>query len=387
MFVRIVSKFAFAFLAVAVLFTNALISSGAKQEPRQLIVHEWGTFTTLSSVDGKAQLWSPLLGPSELPKFVYRSNETPQRNCVKCGLTLARMETPVLYFYADRKTDVSVNVDFPRGQITEWYPQARLDNRTIRWENFRVEPGAKESFPTDQSQSHYYPARETDAAPIQLKTEQEKFLFYRGLGDITLPLSVKMADGKVIVNSAGQEIAQVIVFEKRDGRAGWRIHGRLKGEAAIDRPAFDQPPGLPMDSLLCEIESTLVSQGLYPKEAAAMVKTWRESWFEEGLRVFYTLPRATTDGVLPISISPAPAELIRVMVARAEIITPEMERAVLAAAKQFNEPSSESRATAVKTVRVYGRFAEPVLRGAMGRARADDERNRIWELVRAASAN
>ncbi|MGH9843372.1 MAG: hypothetical protein ACREEM_31935 [Blastocatellia bacterium] len=381
MLIRIVSKFAFSFLVVAVLFTNVLVSSGAKPEPRQLVVHEWGTFTTVSTVDGSAQLWSPLLGPSELPKFVYRSNEIPQRYCGKCGLTLARMETPVLYFYADRKTDVSVKVDFPHGRITEWYPQARLDSSTIRWENFRVEPGAKEGFSTDHSKSHYYPARETDAAPIQLKTEQEKFLFYRGLGDITLPLSVKMAGGKVIVNSAGQEIAQVIVFEKRDGRAGWRIHGKLKGEAAIDRPASDQP----LESLLCEIEGTLVAQGLYPKEAAAMVKTWRGSWFEEGLRVFYVLPRATTDAVLPISISPMPTELVRVMVTRAEIITPEMERTVLAAANQFNDPSPESRAAAIKTVRTYGRFAEPVLRGAMGRARTNEERNRIWELIQAAS--
>jgi len=386
MFVRILSKFAFAVLVAAVLFTNALVSSDAKQEPRQLIVHEWGTFTTVSTIDGTAQAWSPLLGPSELPKFVYRSEEARQWQCFKCSLALARMETPVLYFYADRKTDVSVNVGFPLGQITEWYPQARLDKHAIRWENFSVEPGANEGFPTDQSQSHYYPARETDAAPIRLKTEQEKFLFYRGLGDITLPLSVEMAGGKVIVNSAGQEIAQVIVFEKRDGRAGWRIHGRLKGEAAIDRPTFGQTPGQQMDSLLCEIESTLVAEGLYPKEAAAMVKTWRDSWSEEGLRVFYILPRTATDAILPITISPAPTELVRVMVARAELITPEMERAVLAAAKQFNEPSPESRAAAIKTVRIYGRFAEPVLRGAMGRVRTDEERNRIWELIKAASA-
>lgn len=30
------------------------------------------------------------------------------------------METPVIYFYTDKDTRVSVKVDFPKGWITEW---------------------------------------------------------------------------------------------------------------------------------------------------------------------------------------------------------------------------------------------------------------------------
>jgi hypothetical protein len=33
-----------------------------------------------------------------------------------------------------------------------------------------------------------------------------------------------------------------------------------------------------------------MAQGLFPKEAHAMVDTWRDSWFEEGTRAFYILP-------------------------------------------------------------------------------------------------
>src|ERR1043166_8481399 len=39
-------------------------------------------------------------------------------------VTLQRMETPVIYFYADERQMLDVQVDFPQGQITEWYPQA-----------------------------------------------------------------------------------------------------------------------------------------------------------------------------------------------------------------------------------------------------------------------
>ena len=77
----------------------------------------------------------------------------------------------------------------------------------------------------------------------------------------------------------------------------------------------------------------LVAQGLYQKEAAAMVDTWRDSWFEEGLRLFYIVPRSAVDAILPLEINPAPASMARVFVGRIELITPsvvdEVKEAVL----------------------------------------------------------
>jgi hypothetical protein len=112
-----------------------------------------------------------------------------------------------------------------------------------------------------------------------------------------------------------------------------------------------------------------------------MVKTWRDSWFEEGLRVFYILPRRATDAHLPITIKPQPSELSRVFVGRAEIVTPEMEKNILTAVKLFGENSTESRAAAINSVRRYGRFADPILREAMGSAKDDASRGAINELM------
>ena len=39
-----------------------------------LIVHEWGTFTSIAGKNGVALDWRPLNGPSDLPKFVYNQN-------------------------------------------------------------------------------------------------------------------------------------------------------------------------------------------------------------------------------------------------------------------------------------------------------------------------
>ena len=387
MFTRITQRFAIAAL-LAVLFAPVALKLGAQDQspqPGRFVAHEWGTFTSLFTADGKAQLWNPLGGPSELPSFVYRSSQA--RQCFKgrgMDLALVRMETPVIYFYSDRDVRASVKVDFPRGCFSEWYPLARTERQTIDWDGFVAQPGAKENFPVDQSKSHYYPARETDAAPLSIgdeqKVEQEKFLFYRGVGNFDLPLSVRLKDDQVIVRSAWpHEVANIIVFENSEGRSGWRIHGPLNGEATIARPALGQS----VEPLFREIEKALVGQGLYEKEAAAMVKTWRDSWFEEGLRVFYILPRRATDAILPITINPQPTELARVFVGRAEIITPEMESEIRAAAQLFGENSPEARAAAIKSVRRYGRFADPVLREAMNSAKDNASRAAIDELMAA----
>jgi hypothetical protein len=386
MFMRITLRFAFAFLVGAVLFIPLVTKLEAQdQTPRQdrFVAHEWGTFTSVSTADGRQQLWNPLGGASELPSFVYRSSEASQ--CFKSGtLALVRMETPVIYFYSDREVRASVKVDLPKGCVTEWYPLASVTRQTIDWNGFVAQPGAKEKFPVDRSQSHYYPARETDAAPLSLgdeqKVEQERFLFYRGIGFFDLPLSARLKGDQVIVHDTGPyEVEKVILFENRGGKSGWRIHGPLKGDAAIARPALDQP----VEPLLREFEKTLVGQGLYEKEAAAMVKTWRDSWFEEGLRVFYILPQRATDVILPITIKPQPSELARVFVGRAEIITPEMEREIRAAAQLYGEKSPEARAAAIESVRRYGRFADPVLREARSRAWDNASRAAIDELMAA----
>ena len=70
-----------------------------------------------------------------------------------------------------------------------------------------------------------------------------------------------------------------------------------------------------------------------------MVNTWQDQWFaEEGTRVLYLLPRAWTDRTLPLQVSPRPDSVVRVMVGRAELITPSVEREL-----QEADPDVQSR--------------------------------------------
>lgn len=359
----------------------------------RLVVHEWGTFTSIAGKDGVALEWRPLNGPSDLPKFVHTMQEGGdglRQGVSKGNLTASvRMETPVLYFYSGSEMDVSVKVDFPKGKITEWYPQARSADNGINWGRLKVRPGAKLDFPVESAHSHYYPAREVDAAPVQVcgtngkPGQQEKFLFYRGVGTFDLPLSVKLEGDNIVLRNPGKgEIAHLVIFENRGGKIGYRLCDTFTGEMTHERPVLDRN----MDSLLEDLKGILVASGLYEKEALAMIKTWRDSWFEEGLRVFYILPRQTTDAVLPVTIDPQPAELVRVLVGRSEVITPEMERNVRQQVSLLRDASPEVRAEAAQTIRKYGRFSEPILKSLLEKESDALMRARIRKLLETTNA-
>jgi hypothetical protein len=360
-------------------------NTGNSAAENNLNVQEWGTFTSIACKDGVTLEWRPLNGPPDLPKFVHtiQEGDSGLRNVPKADLRAAvRMETPVIYFYSDNEMDVSVNVDFPKGKITEWYPNARLVKTGINWGRFKVMPGAALNLPVEYSAGHYFAARETDSAPIQVcrtdgkPAQQEKFLFYRGVGTFDLPLSAKLAGNKILLKNLSQnELARLIIFENRDGKIGYRILDAFTGETASERPILDGN----IDLLISELKQTLVASGLYEKEAEAMIKTWRTSWFEEGLRVFYLLPRATTDAVLPIEIDPKPAQLTRVLVGRAELITPEMEKAVQKQVVMLANP--RTRDEVIQAIQKYGRFSEPILKRILVTEKDPAVRARIIKRV------
>ncbi len=127
------------------------------------------------------------------------------------------METPVIYFYAPQQMTVDVSVRFPAGLVTEWFPRAdvtpaaQVTSATLKtpgfassatWSNVTITPRAAGSFPTEPRSSHYYAARGTDAAPLRVGTQTEKFLFYRGVARVTLPVSAIVApDGTATVRT------------------------------------------------------------------------------------------------------------------------------------------------------------------------------------------
>jgi hypothetical protein len=392
--------------------------------------------------------WRPL-DTSALPKFVYdwkhpglNRQARGQLFLGKGGMeTLQRMETPVIYFYSDSEQTVDVQVGFPQGLITEWYPQAAqigpaaapvpsfvatldryahiagvrpsftfagfvenhcLTNSGVHWARVRVSPpagnpGVKNSMPQDRSGSHYFAARDTESdfvrvaslCPTNPSPEVEKFLFYRGVGSFATALRVTTdsANTLTLANTGQEPLGAMLVLDLENGAGHFDLLDRLApGETRSLRMAPEQQP-FPQKELAQkvgdEMAKALERAGLYPREALAMVNTWRDSWFaEDGLRVLYLLPRSWTDRTLPLKLQPAPRELVRVMVGRAEIITPARQRSLADALTNASLGNAGAREQAQAQLKKLGRFALPALRLAAQGAKPNVAETG-WELLQA----
>jgi hypothetical protein len=386
-------------LVLVTLVAGSLLARAA-----DFVAHEWGTFTSVQGADGIQLEWNPLV-TTDLPKFVYdrnRPNASVRRPVFRefasksAFVTLQRMETPVIYFYADQELTADVNVRFPQGIVTEWYPQTTPStNGQTRWSNIRILPELADAglLPNDGSKTHYYAARETDAAMVGMpaaekKVEYEKFLFYRGVGSFRAPLTVTTGgneDYLQVHNEHTQELRHLFVLQVRGqvARLARLDHLRANDRKTIRLNTAAKPVAQVQTEIAAAMGQALVTEGLYEREAAAMVETWRDSWFgEQGVRVLYVLPRDWTDGVLPLSIEPRPRELVRVMVGRAEVITPSMEWELMKQIVKFSE--GDSKAVAGVQALGMGRFADAAVRRMLGRTPSPEFSRAGWNLLETA---
>jgi len=336
-----------------------------------LVVHEWGTFTSVSASDGT--LLSGLEREEHrLPNFVQchagfspanKGWDRPVKNVT------IKMETPVLYFYSDHELAVTVDVGFRGGSISQWYParsggeelpplpgnitdimQLRAMSPvdfgkefpgTIQWKAMVLAPSDKAKITARKEwETPQWPrARVQDANRVRTADGTvEGFLFYRGIGNFELPLHASFeADGRLRIENKGREtIQRYWVFQRAAGGpmdAGTGVFFLGAGELLPGQTAQCGTGAAAMVQTPVEVARDedmprmLVAAGLSMAEARAMLATWQESYFDTpGLRVFWIVPRALTDRILPISITPAPDRLERVLVGRSEVLTPALEK-------------------------------------------------------------
>jgi hypothetical protein len=279
---------------------------------------------------------------------------------------------------------VRVRVAFQQGVMSEWYPQATVPplfttqplaatTGAIEWPSVRILPEAQPVYPQDDVKSHYYAARDVDASPLQVGAQVEKFLFYRGLADFQPPIAATIAANGDVTATMPAWMPRLILFENHNGRLGYRTAGKVGTRVTLSRPSLDGS----LAALRGDLEAMLIAQGLYPREAKAMVETWRDSWFEEGTRIFYLLPKAIVDARLPLTISPAPSDISRVFVGRLELITPEMrddvERAIVG-----NDLDALNR---------YGRFLDTVAQQIVDRPSMSANPARLSSALKAVAAS
>lgn len=325
-----------------------------------LEVHEWGTFTVLSGSDGNQVSWyQPSSDLAALPAFVGKGT------IFKSGPAIVRMETPVIYFYPEKTQKIAVSATFKDGIISETYPfppsSSSMIGQKVTWTGTLHPPGDKAALPlipqvSDPDPHEPYSAArnvpdawifQSDLEKNPFKTgealppQAEKFIFYRGSGQARLPLTASLSSaGEIIISNHGSEpFIHGIALTVADGKAVWKEIPSIPAYDAKDHTNSVKSFELPQTPRpLSEVENELaafwnerlVSTGLTKDEAAAMVATWRATWFREaGTRILTIVPRPFVDDLLPLEITPVPAQLERVFVARYEIISPEKEESLI----------------------------------------------------------
>lgn len=365
-------------LCIATFFTAAVMFA-APSHASELVVHEWGTFTTLQDEQGR-ELTGINVDDEPVPEFVhnlnpyllskpilsslhwqYRQKAAPRRH----PLVTMRMETPVIYFYpppgAPLPMELDVAVQFRGGWVTEFYPHAEatapglkegvfefgeLDNKTVgslAWDNVRVETGVTGP---ETSEHVWLAPRKTQSTPITVGNESEKYLFYRGIGRLRAPLRVSTDRewNELAIRSNFDEVLQKgesatitrlwLADIRADGTSAFRTLGvigvtadtetvLMTTQAEFDDEDFAQDN---LQRLTSEMHRKLVAAGLFKDEATAMLATWDRAYYRSpGLRLFFVVPRAWTDYYLPLSLSaddrPINARVERVMMGRIELVS------------------------------------------------------------------
>jgi hypothetical protein len=344
-------------------------------------VHEWGTFTSFSGPGGGAIPYHVRIA-EDLPPFVqarfvgnrWLNADTPE--FTKAALHAAqRMETPVIYFHAPREMEVSVEVRFPQGLISEVYPPvtsflpASLPSpaipdtgSSVRWDNVRIvpQPRAGTLKLKDAGTSHYAHARNTKGDSVHLShhgvEHTERFLFYRGVGNPDLKINALALGGGRLILDSGAGPLDTFILENLHGTLRFSFHQGLKPGVEVTIPAKS---GSQAD-LEAAMTSALARAGLHDDEARAMVATWKHHWFaEEGTRMLVVLPQSLIDSVLPLTVSPTPARTTRVFVSRLEVLTPERQAWIETQLKKLAaDPNS---AEAQEQLESLGRFRLPAV--------------------------
>ena len=339
-----------------------LLSVCAHAATSPLLVHEWGTFTSLQDETGRA-IGGINSDDEPVPRFVHDLNRLlilkPQEappvcfqgapRCHPC-VTL-RLETPVIYFHLpdEVKTPVvlDVRVAWRGGWLTQFYPDARseapgafrvLDEKTLgrlMWLNLTVGRDAHGPLTTEPV---WTAPRAVKASPVTTASgESEKYLFYRGVGHLNAPLRVARTNDRLdLLGQLETDFKMPLRIQRlwlaqfrSDGGCAFRsLNGvTLSNESLLLSTAARFAPrefsAANLSGLRGQMHQALVADGLFDDEADALLNTWQLSYFKSaGLRLFFVVPRAWTDHYLPLDISVA-ARVSRVMVGRIELVTAE----------------------------------------------------------------
>jgi hypothetical protein len=351
---------------------------GVAARAGDLVIHEWGTITSVHETDGTPVTGLNRIDAAEvLPDFVHRfepevTKDKPERRLGKSTFVpgradvTMRLETPVIYFHPppDKAFDspIDIKVRFRGGVLNEYFPDAQpsvaldlarlrdkqqagvieswngivLDNyvvSTLEWKGLRLHDTVV--APLTNSEVWLAPRGVNSASVFSASAgEGEQFVFYRGVAHLDALLQTTLTRSHLRLRAPAQlawaDTAAVLsriwfVEVRKDGAIAFREQGAVSlrsgkpGEELGQLKRFSNREFADVSLLRSSMKKELIGRGLFADEAEAMLNTWKASYFQKpGLRVFYLVPREWTDYFLPLEFS-VPARVDRVIVGRIDL--------------------------------------------------------------------
>jgi hypothetical protein len=349
--------------ALCLVFTGCGSSAWAET----VVVHEWGTLTVLQD-DLGVGVGGINIDDEPVPRFVH--DAAPGHLACLNDLSLRldskgypegdpavtmRLETPVIYVHPgtpEQRLQMRIQVDFHGGWLTQYYPQATVTlpghvvqgffqfapltagtTSSLCWPELTVGEATVPAVET--AEPVWVAPRRVACANVRAGAEGERFLFYRGLAHLDAPVAVRRsANGRLsIAMSPGLDpVARFCLVDiQADGSVAFRV---IAGSSAapIDAGSELFPAASRSQARRAELRAVLAQDltgaGLFADEAEALLNTWDASYFRSpGLRLFFLMPRAWVDRVLPLRITPH-ASIERAVLGRIELVSTE-DRACL----------------------------------------------------------
>jgi RNA polymerase sigma factor (sigma-70 family) len=411
-------------------------------KPEDLDVHEWGVFTVFSdvkhaNVNRKAE-WT------SLPGDFYR--QFPERRLVcQPGEWLK----PIINFYTKQPSlEIGVKVKFNEGAPVVWWPacaspvesasrHAVADGPpkvfdTLRWSGWlgdvlpntdQLEPfGDRPEGRWTKVQQFELPrtgwlkdarlpgaARftvsylEQNGPMLTTRSETERFIFYDGL--VPAPDFLRctgVTDMSVTVkNTASFPISQLFFIDRRVERKNkdWALAYRAEaipagGEATIPLQAVRAAKNAASEDLtklVRAVRHSLLSAGLFDAEADSILKIWHKDFFAmNGLTAFFLLPQAEYDQMLPLEVTPAPANRpVRVGITHHPHFEmgPRVRERVAQLIQQLDSNNFNARDAASRELEELGPWAVPLIREAIAKKPTLEATRRLEAILQKADAS
>jgi hypothetical protein len=377
--------------------------------PVNLAVHEWGVFRVSEDADfANAAVRAEW---DDLPSFAYghiRGRAVPQH-----WGALEDRAKPITFFYADAPTQAQVQVSFPGGMAGAWFPATMnpavegLDKQpkvggSLHWVVALKQPpnGWRPRLPAvpEVPATHWVSrVRQVKADEVFARfgpngndVEREKFIYYDGLFPQKRWLKIVVDKDRVgLTSQVKHPVFDITVVDRRGDKVRVGRVGQLDAGGAIKEIKFvDADPARFTAAAAEALVKQLVGAGLFEDEAKSLADIWRARLLETpGLSLFYRLPQAEYDALMPLTITPQPKSVVRTALIYHSHLEPDFADRVLDLVRQLDEPRFAERDAALKKLLAIGPAALVQLQRLQRRADLSVEvRDRIAALVKKWSA-